>query len=86
MGRPEEAERAFERALELDRDEAKAILGLAVVAFQRKDLASARGLYEKAIGKDPRLAGDLRMYPGYYKFTPAELDFINGLRRSLTAP
>jgi arylsulfatase A-like enzyme/Tfp pilus assembly protein PilF len=54
-GRPAEAVKAFERALELDPDFGEAVQNLGIVRLRTGDAAGARDLFERALAMDDKL-------------------------------
>lgn len=88
LGRPqfENAAKAFQQALRLDRRNARALYGLGVLAMTRTDFAGAEAFFRKALAVQPgavhaqnALAGAL-MYQGKYTEAKRLLQALEGDR------
>lgn len=66
IGAPNEARRAFERALELDRSNAWAVAGLAYLSYRKGDIFGAVQQYEEGVADAPRSATMRRLLGNQY--------------------
>lgn len=70
-GKPSEAIKQYEKALELEADHPVALSGLAMVAMQQEEWRTAEGYWQKAIevlGENKFAAQDLRLEKAYYYY------------------